>query len=992
MNDRCLSRGMVCALTGVVCLLTSPAWGDDARPIRKAWTQSRVVGSPEAPPAYKAEIAFPNLKFDHPLLMAAVPETQRLVVGEQDGKIFSFVNEPQAQAELAIDLRKDLTSIGLLPTAKELENLYGFVFHPDFVKNRECFICYTLRGKNNERNLEEGTRVSRFRVTSTNPLKIDPASEEILLTFLQGGHNGGDLHFGPDGYLYITSGDATSPSPPDNLNVSQDITNLLSSVLRIDVNRKDPGLAYAIPKDNPFVGMQIQGKPARGEVWAYGFRNPWRMSFDSLTGDLWLGDVGWELWEMVHKIERGGNYGWSIVEGRQPVNTSMPQGPTPIRPPVIEINHTDGASVTGGYVYRGSRFPELVGQYIFGDWETRRVWAAKFVDGELASLTDLIAPTVRVVSFGQDHAGELYMLDYDAGTVHSFAKNDTPAYDPAQFPTKLSNTGLFASVKEHTPAEGVYPFAINAPQWQDFASSEYLIAIPGDATVMEYAQKKRMPGNVHWHNFHIHFPLGTVLVKTLSLELVRGDPASRQRIETQILHSDGPIWRGYTFAWREDQSDADLVPADGAERDLMVTDPSVLGGKRAQTWTYMSRTQCLQCHNVWSEYSLAFQPGQLNREVATPQGTWNQLHSLGMLGLLQRHDAKDKPIPPAKAHEARPQAKLVNPHDATADLSARARSYLHANCSHCHRFGGGGSVEIELQLDADLAKKCLEAIPKRGTFELPDARVITPGSPERSVLLYRMAKFGNGRMPHLGADCVDEAGCALIAKWIRSLDPGKATATAPKEQPLPENPPVHVALRQALQLNGAAEHRQQVLEAAQKLPPGFARDLFEGYFPRTGPRKLGSNPRPQSILPLVGNLDRGKVLFFSEALKCATCHKVAGQGLEIGPDLTDLASKRTREHILESLLEPSRRVEPQYQSYLLSTVSGETHTGLLVRKENEAVVLKTADNKLITVPAAELESLKPARVSLMPDGQLRDLTPQDAADLLAFLTTPRKGP
>src|SRR6185295_14738464 len=222
-------------------------------------------------------------------------------------------------------------------------------------------------------------------------------------------------------------------------------------------------------------------KGARPEIWAYGFRNPWRMSFDRKTGELFVGDVGWELWEMVHRVEKGGNYGWSAVEGRQPVKPEK-VGPTPIRPPLIELSHNVACSITGGYVYRGKKFPELRGAYLFGDWETRRLWAARFEGDQTKEMPEIAPPSVRIVAFGEDKNGELYFLDYDGGTVHTIAKKDGGGRN-ADFPTKLSETGLFASVKDHTPAAGVVPFEINSKQWLDGATTVHWLALPGLSSI-----------------------------------------------------------------------------------------------------------------------------------------------------------------------------------------------------------------------------------------------------------------------------------------------------------------------------------------------------------------------------------------------------------------------------------------------------------------------------------------------------------------------------
>ena len=214
------------------------------------------------------------------------------------------------------------------------------------------------------------------------------------------------------------------------------------------MDHKDQGKNYAVPKDNPFVGM----KGARPEVWAYGLRNPWRMSFDRQTGELFVGDVGWELWESVHRVEKGGNYGWSAMEGPQPIKPEK-IGPTPILPALIELPHTIACSVTGGRVYRGKKFPELRGAYVFGDWETRRLWAARFEGDRTKEMPEIARPSVRIVAFGEDKDGELYFLDYDGGTVHTIERNAGAARN-ADFPTKLSETGLFASVKRPHAGRG----------------------------------------------------------------------------------------------------------------------------------------------------------------------------------------------------------------------------------------------------------------------------------------------------------------------------------------------------------------------------------------------------------------------------------------------------------------------------------------------------------------------------------------------------------
>ena len=944
---------------------------------RVPWITGKITGSPEPPPPFKAVDAFPNAHFKNPLLLARMPGSGRMYVGEQSGKIFALPREKGGKPELLVDLPKELKNLKSLKDSEGFENLYGMVFHPDFAKNRTCFLCYTLKGKGS--NLADGTRVSRFRFAEKDAA-FDAAGEEIVLTFLQGGHNGGDLHFGPkDGYLYISTGDAASPNPPDPLKTGQDCSDLLSSVLRIDVNAKDTGKNHAIPKDNPFVGATHDGRPVRPEIWSYGFRNPWRMSFDRKTGDLWLGDVGWENWEMVHRLEKGSNHGWSVQEARQPINTHLKVGPTPVRAPAIELDHSQAASVTGGYVYRGKRFSELVGKYIFGDHMTKRIWAAEFVGDRLLSLKDIAPSTVRVSAFGEDADGEIFLLDHDTGIVHTLERAVAAEYDPKAFPKTLSATGLFADTAKHRLAEGIVPIRVNAPMWNDGGTAERFVAVPGDGVIVDHEGRKPLGGTIDWLPYQFHFPKDSVLGRTITLEV---KPEQKRRVETQILHYDGAYWQAYTYAWRDDGGDADLVPADGSEKPFAVADTRIPGGTREQVWNFASRTQCLTCHTPWAETALAFNVAQLNRS----DGRKNQLAHLCDMGLLVRKKADGKPNPAYGAKNTEKLARLTDPYDKEAKAADRARSYLHANCSHCHRNGGGGAVTFELTTGSDL-KAVLDKRPTRGDFGLKDARIIAPGAPERSALYFRMAKFGKDRMPHIGAERVDHEGVELLYEWIRSL--GKSDP--PPEGIAVDDYPKRLAttlgaIQLALDAGCTCNESSEIIAAAKKLPPGHIRDLFEGYFPpEKGERKLGQNPRPKAILALAGDPLRGEALFLAERSQCLACHKHAGKGNEVGPDLAKLMGPRTKEDRLESLLDPSRRVDAAFQAYSLKTVDGRAFVGVLVKKDAKEIVLRDALAKIVTVPVGDVDSFTPSRESLMPRGLLAEFTAQQAADLLAFL-------
>ena len=964
---------------------------------RVPWTGSRLIGTPDPSPPYTVEPAFPKVKFEFPVVLVRAEGTDRLFIGELHGRIASFPNDPRCtKTDLAIDVAK------LHP---DLTALYGLAFHPKFDENRYVYVCYVLKN-----DVPDGSVVSRFAVSRAVPPVIDPRSEKVLVTFWSGGHNGGCLDFGTDGYLYISTGDAGDAAPPDARKMTgQDCSDLLSSILRIDVDHFGPGKPYGIPPDNPFV----KTPNVRPEIWAFGLRNPWRMSIDRATGDLWVGDVGWELWEMVYKVKRGGNYGWSVMEGPQPVHVEGRRGPTPILPPMIAHPHSEAASITGGYVYHGTRLPELAGAYIYGDYQTGTIWGLRCAGDTVTWHRELARSPLHLAAFGESRDGELFLIDHDrTHQVYRLARNPA-AKVKHDFPRRLSETGLFDSTRDHRPAPGLIGYTINSELWANGATAERFLAVPGDGRVGLDEQ-----GN--WR-----FPEGSALVRTVYVGAADAKPAGRQRVETQVLHLLDGAWRPYSYVWDEDQGDAVLADAKGMTRTIAIDDPVVPGGRRERSYRIYARAECVLCHNPWVEKKTTIYGVQSASPLAvnTPQmnvikndggASASQLTALHRIGLLNW-----KPDPARLP-------KLANPYDESAGLGHRARSYLQTNCSHCHQFNAGGAANIALGFDVPLEKtQTVDVRPIQGTFNIAGARIIAPGDPSRSVLYYRVSKLGGGRMPRVGADQVDERAVRMIHNWIAGMPvpagDGVVAMSAEERAALEtlrggdragrgSPDPALIAARSAairrlasstrgaLMMLGVIDRgpaseslRREVVAVARASPAIEVRDLFERFIPE-GERvkRLGDVVDRPAILTLRGDVARGRVLFTTNpAAQCKSCHKVGEVGESVGPDLTKIAAKYDRAALLDQILEPSKTIDPQYVSYLLETKDGRVLTGLVVEKNGREVVLKDAQGKTVRIPGGEVEHLVPQSRSLMPELLLRDLTAQQVADLLEYLTTLR---
>lgn len=353
----------------------------------------------------KVRKTFSALSFTQPIdLQNAGDGSRRLFVAEQTGKIWSFSDSTSTTSKsLYLDISDKIETGG------SEQGLLGFAFHPQFETNHLLYVHYSKKGSGD-------TVVSRFQ-EDPNTGTVSVATETIFLEQEQpfDNHNGGQIQFGPDGYLYIGLGDGGSGGDPQGN--GQKLTTLLGKLLRIDVNSAANGKNYSIPSDNPFKNA---GNGSKEEIFAYGLRNPWRFSFDTISDRIWLADVGQNAYEEVDVIESGKNYGWNTMEGSHCYSPSSGCSQSGLTLPVTEYSHDEGLSITGGFVYRGSSTKSLKGLYIFADFVTGRIWALSY-DGVKAIRHELFDTALNISSFGIDENSELYFLSYSDGAIYHLA-------------------------------------------------------------------------------------------------------------------------------------------------------------------------------------------------------------------------------------------------------------------------------------------------------------------------------------------------------------------------------------------------------------------------------------------------------------------------------------------------------------------------------------------------------------------------------------------
>jgi uncharacterized repeat protein (TIGR03806 family) len=663
-----------------------------------------------------------GVTFSQPLYLTQAPgDNLNWYEVERGGKVRVFPANATGNAQI-----RDFATVTV--NAAGEGGLLGLAFHPDWPNKREAYLSYTRNAVAGDPapqcaaspNAVFTSVIARYR--SSNGSTLDSGPDEILKVGQPyTNHDGGNIQFGRDGMLYFGLGDGGSGNDP--CGSGQNMGSLLGKILRLDINA--PAGMYNVPADNPFFNLA----GAKKEIWSYGHRNPWRWSFDRATGDLWLGEVGQDTWEEVDRVVKGGNYGWNTCEGFHKRGSTTALCNTPgLSDPVVEHPRSEAQSITGGYVYRGTAMPSLVGTYIYGDYISGNIWALTYDADNKATpkLLTAVAPST-LASFGQGNDGEVYTVQI-SGAISKLVPSG--AQPPDDFPQRLSQTGCVDPADPTRPADGLIPYDVNAPLWSDGADKQRWFAIPDGTTIA-------IGTDQDWD-----LPIGSVAMKTFSV--------GGKRVETRLFmrHDDGG-WAGYTYEWNDDGRDATLLPAAKVK---------ALGF--ATSWAYPSRNQCIQCHSKAAGGTIGLETAQMNRDGVYPSTNRRspQLATLDHIGMFS---APLGQMPADLPRLSDPAGK--------DPLEARARAYLHGNCSHCHRPMGGGQGTMDLRYAESFKDTATcNATNTQGTVD-GAALLIVPGAPGSSILSRRLHATDTKRMPPVAVSVTDQAGSKLIDDWIGAL-------------------------------------------------------------------------------------------------------------------------------------------------------------------------------------------------------------------------------
>ena len=740
------------------------------------------------------EIAYSNIRFDWPITYTVIPNHNRVLIGQLDGKIYWM---DDSQGTLNKNLLVDFTNeIGdaVLPNIEVWDGgLLGLEIHPEFgeVGKNFIFIYYTTESETGDDTLNSGgngtfgcdlanfhgnyIHLDRFEINPSNMSFVANSRKRMMRRrMLNTTHRGGAMEFGDDGFLYIATGEQGRAVSAQNLS-----DNLDGGVLRIDVdmnsNKSHPpirimpdnagetdefsGRFYWIPNDNPF--LSASGNNFE-EYYTVGNRSPHRMSKDSQTGKLYIGEVGQSTHDEINVVSKGKNYGWPVWEGEIPgpfnqCNIQMLNN-MEHEVPLTSFNRDDAKSIIGGQVYRGSEFISYKGKYITADWLTQKIFSVDITDGSHVVLGTL---PKRPISFGEGKDGSIYYLLQ--GNNVQLLRFVAPVLSSG-IPQLLSETGVFTNLGNLTVTNGFVPYDMIDAFWSDRAVKKRWMAIPNDGTHDSVEEQIQYSENNNWI-----FPVGSVLVKHFDYPISDSNPELTAKIETRIsIKNSDNNWTFLSYKWNSSQTDAVLVDmTTGEERSIGVVKTD--GGTRTEIWRYPSTNECLNCHNESSQGTLGPRTRYLNIEYDYSTHinggmVANQLVTLSHLGIL------DEQIIDSDTQDFLTHTSID---DLNATLEDKARSYLDLNCAYCHLPSNGLRAEFDLRLINSLEETGLltagigEVVEGIGN----DQKILYPGNAAKSHIFYRVNSTDSGiMMPPIAKNKIDEKGVELLQEWINQLN------------------------------------------------------------------------------------------------------------------------------------------------------------------------------------------------------------------------------
>jgi uncharacterized repeat protein (TIGR03806 family) len=688
-------------------------------------TGSGGVASTNSPIVLR-RVRLPTTQPDPANAGRVLPGAYQWVIGLRSGRIFALT-DTNASAPPSTNMRAATITSDL---SQGEGGFLGLAFDPEIATNPARNHVYYVIGQYGGVTLR---RASLVTTADGSGGYVYTTSNEVTVLSASGSshHYGGEILFGPDGYLYMSVGEGDIGAR------TQSPRNLRGKILRIDVRSTGLTQYYGVPANNPYrLNASSQANAACSEtgdnaadathdcpeVYAVGFRNPFRFSFDRTGGSLWVGDVG-AMHEEINIVEMGRNYGWNTYEGAAPLNNPN------FVPQKAEIPRGGctgyGYAIIGGFVYRGSAIPSLAGRYVTADNDAGKLYVLDDPYGAMPAVRLVYNGTCAVTdwhpsSFTEDENGELYVVSLNPaagrGIFRIAASTSQPGGTMTGPPALLSATGC--TTANGTPVSGAIPYGVNVELWSDGLTKKRWMALPDGGTLQVGADG------------HLGLPNGSVLIKEFS--------AGTRRVETRLLvrHSDGD-WAGYTYLWNAAQTEATLQ--DGSV-DVAMPD----GGA---SWAVPSRAQCLTCHTTSRQRTLGMELRQLNGIFTYPNGrNANQLATLTRIGVL-----------PAQTNPpAYPAAFGSDP------IDTRARAYLDVNCGSCHP--APGNKPNFLFDTAAAARMICNELPTM-SYDV-GTRILVPGDPNMSIMVGLMRSTTSQRMPRLGSRRVDTAGVQLISDWI----------------------------------------------------------------------------------------------------------------------------------------------------------------------------------------------------------------------------------